>query len=198
MTATVAHSACMDAATLAVVLERCRCQHAEGWKELYDAHFDFVYRAARRLGLPDPEIEDVVHEVFLAAFRKLKQFQGGSLTAWLYRMCAFEVSKRHRRRRVAAALQIFKIWAHAAPPEASDQRVERLGARTAVHAIMARMSAQKREVLSMYELEGLSGKEIAVRLGCPEDTVWTRLHHARREFDSLRRKLGYGDSQEST
>jgi RNA polymerase sigma-70 factor (ECF subfamily) len=187
----------MDPTTLTAALAQCRAHDHAGWKALYDAHFDFVYRAAQRLGLPEAEIEDVVHEVFLAAFKKLEHFQEGSFAAWLYRICAFEVSKRHRRRRLTQALQVFKVWVHGPPPETADRIRERVSAQSAVQNIMAQMSAKKREVLAMYELEGLSGKEIATRLGCPEDTVWTRLYHARMQFDRLRRKLGYAEAQES-
>ena len=61
--------------------------------------------------------------------------------------------------------------------------------------IFARMSPRKREVLALYELEGLSGPEIAERVGCPLPTVWTRLHHARRDFQKLSRKLGYAEDE---
>ena len=52
------------------------------------------------------------------------------------------------------------------------------------------MAPRKREVLMMFELEGLPAREIGERLGCPENTVFTRLHHARREFKAIARKLG--------
>ncbi len=44
------------------------------------------------------------------------------------------------------------------------------------------MSEKKRTVLVLFELEGLSGEEIAATVGAPLKTVWTRLHAARREF----------------
>jgi RNA polymerase sigma-70 factor (ECF subfamily) len=52
------------------------------------------------------------------------------------------------------------------------------------------MAAKKREVLALYEIDGLSGDEIAERLGCPPATVRTRLYHARREFLRLARRHG--------
>ena len=53
--------------------------------------------------------------------------------------------------------------------------------------ILARMAPKKREVLVLFEIEGLSGEAIAERVGCPLDTVWSRLYHARREFARLAR-----------
>jgi DNA-directed RNA polymerase specialized sigma24 family protein len=42
----------------------------------------------------------------------------------------------------------------------------------------------------LYELEGLTGPEIAQALGCPLKTVWTRLHHARKEFEKAVKRHG--------
>jgi RNA polymerase sigma-70 factor (ECF subfamily) len=45
-----------------------------------------------------------------------------------------------------------------------------------------RVSPKKRVVYLMHEVEGLSGQEIALALEIPVATVWTRLHHARKEL----------------
>ena len=59
-----------------------------------------------------------------------------------------------------------------------------------MEGVLERMSPKKREVFALFELEGLSGEEIAARIGVPVNTVWTRLHHARREFIKIGRRLG--------
>jgi len=88
------------------------------------------------------------------------------------------------------------VWFGADSPETPERTATRASARSAVERIFARLSPKKREVLALYELEGLSGPEIALRLGCPLPTVWTRLHHARRDFHKLCGKLGYTDIEE--
>ena len=60
---------------------------------------------------------------------------------------------------------------------------------------MESMSPKKREVFALFELEGLSGDEIAERVDCPVDTVWTRLHHARKQFVKIARRFGYIDAE---
>jgi RNA polymerase sigma-70 factor (ECF subfamily) len=52
---------------------------------------------------------------------------------------------------------------------------------------LERLSEPKRIVLLLAETEGLSSDDIAAALHIPVGTVWTRLHHARRD---LRRLLG--------
>ena len=56
--------------------------------------------------------------------------------------------------------------------------------------VLQKMAPKKREVFALYELESLSGEEIAERVGCPVATVWTRLHHARKDFERIARKRG--------
>lgn len=171
------------------LLERCRSRDEAAWKELYDAHFDFVYRVARRLGTPASEAEDVVHDVFLVVHKKLDQFTEGRLTTWLYRITANVVSDRHRRRRVRDAFTEMAGWFGGDAPEDPERLAERSSATRAVERVLERMSPKKREVFALYELEQLSGEEIAERAGIPLNTVWTRLFHARKEFLALARKL---------
>jgi RNA polymerase sigma-70 factor (ECF subfamily) len=179
----------MPSAALTATLEGCRHRDELSWRALYDAHFEFIYRTARRLGIPDHELEDVVHDVFVVVWRKIDTFQYGRITTWLYRICANVVSDRHRRRRVVEAFERLQPWRRETMAT-QERSVEQAETRQAVAAVMARMSRKKREVLALFELEGLSGAEIAERVGCPVETVWTRRHHARRDFTRLSHKMG--------
>jgi RNA polymerase sigma-70 factor (ECF subfamily) len=171
------------------MVERCRARDESAWKELYDAHFDFVLRVARRLGTPEGEAEDVVHDVFVVVHKKLDHFEGGKLTTWLYRITANVVSDRHRKRRVRRAFESLKVWIGGEASESPERAVERASAARAVERVLERKHPKKREVFALFELEGLSGDEIAERVGCPLNTVWTRLYHARKQFLEVARRL---------
>jgi RNA polymerase sigma-70 factor, ECF subfamily len=158
---------------------------------LYEAHFDFVFRTCRRLGLGNADAEDAAQEVFLVASRKLGAFREGKFTTWLFRIAANVVSSRHRKRRVREAL--FTLWVKPDEPEPQsgpDKDYDRTEASVRVRQVLSRMAPKKREVFALFELEGLSGEEIAERVGCPIDTVWTRLFHARKEFEKIARQRG--------
>jgi RNA polymerase sigma-70 factor (ECF subfamily) len=178
----------LDAASI----ERCRAGDEAAWKELFDAHFDFVRGTARRLGTPEPELDDVCQEAFLVVFQRAQDFTHGRFTTWLYRIVANVVSYRHRRRRFRRAL--LRLLGRELTGEASagrpDAEMQRREEARMVGSILERMSPKKREVLALYELEGLDGNEIAERVGCPPETVRTRLHHARKEFQRLARNTG--------
>ena len=67
------------------------------FEEVYAQHFDFVWRTARRLGVGDLHVDDVVQDVFVVVHRKLAGFEGrSSLKTWLYAITRRVVSD-HRR-----------------------------------------------------------------------------------------------------
>ena len=174
------------------VLSRCRQGDTEAWRAFFASHFLFVRRIARRLGTAASDLDDVCQDVFIVAFRKIEAFGHGQVTTWLYRIVANVVSSYHRRRRVRAVFAQLGWGATAAPdPVLSPERLlETRQAERVVADILARMTPKKREVFSLFELEGLSGKEIAQFVGCPVETVFTRLFHARRDFVRLAQKKG--------
>ena len=172
------------------VLIRARQADPAAWRALYEAHFDFVVGVSRKLGTPAEEIEDVVQEVFVVVFRKLASFQRGRFTTWIYRICANIVSDRHRRRRRRRALDVLRTWIGSRPEATPEEHAEASSAQRAVRRVLEEMSAKKREVFALYEIDGLSSDEIAERVGCPAATVRTRLFHARQEFVRIAHRHG--------
>jgi RNA polymerase sigma-70 factor (ECF subfamily) len=180
------------ASTDAEVLAQCRQGDERAWRRLYAAHFDFVYRTAWRLGADADEVEDICQEVFVVAFRKLSSFVEGRFTTWLYRVVANLVAYRHRQRRFRETMRALwgrqAVVLHDAGP---DRVVEGMQDKAVVDAALRRMSARKREVLVLFELEGLPGEQVAELVGCRLETVWSRLHYARRDFTRILSRMGY-------
>ncbi len=172
------------------LIGRCRARDESAWRQLYEEHFDFVYRVARRLGTPPDEIDDVVQEVFIVVHENLERFEEGRFTTWLYRICANISTDRHRRRRVRRAFQQLKLWIGGVLGDSPESDAVRSSAERDVERVFARMAPKKREVLALYELETLGIDEIAERIGCSAGTVKSRLHHARKEFVDIARRLG--------
>jgi RNA polymerase sigma-70 factor, ECF subfamily len=116
---------------------------------------------------------DAVQETFIRAYEHL---QGGKSvnTQWLYKVArsrAIDEIRRHRR-------------------ESSDtDAFNDLGVPASdlidLNAAFAALSPDDRAVLALSALEGLSGDEIAIRLGIRSGAVRTRLHRARERFRRL-------------
>lgn len=169
---------------------RCREGDAAAWKRLYDQHFDFAWRAARRLGVPEAEVEDTVHEAFEVAFRKLDDFGSGQFSTWLYRIVANLASGRLKRRRVRDFFH--SLWATGDEPQGPslEGTVAARRALGQVEQVLRQLSTEKREVFALHELEGLTHEEISRLTGVKAETVRTRLFYAKKDFERLARKRG--------
>jgi RNA polymerase sigma-70 factor (ECF subfamily) len=155
---------------------------------IYQAWFHDVSRWTRALGGLDADVADLAQEVFLVVRRKLPTFRGENLGGWLYGITARTVRDRRRRAwfrhlvRGRVALPLEELPATGpGPAEALDaqDRLRRL------QTLLARLSEKRRSVFVLFEIEGYSGEEIAALQGIPVGTVWTRLHHARRDVATL-------------
>lgn len=156
------------------------------FEPLYAAYFHHVTRWARAFGCPAADIDDVAQETFLVVRRRLDQFQGGNAAGWLYRITQ-HVTRGHRRR--AWLRRVLQQRPELSLPEACEagpvEALEQREARRQMQAVLARMTERRRTTFFLFEIEGYSGEEIAQLEGVAVNTIYTRLHHARREFMAL-------------
>jgi RNA polymerase sigma-70 factor (ECF subfamily) len=157
------------------------------FEEVYSKWFHEVSRWARAFGGLDADLDDLTQEVFLVVRRKLSQFDGKNLSGWLYRIAQRTVRDYRRR-------AWFRSLLRSKPEKLSDREsggrdpaeaFERREAERLISSILDQMNESRRTAFILFEIEGYSGEEIAELEGVPVNTVWTRLHHARKEFATL-------------
>ena len=156
------------------------------FEALYATYFHHVTRWVRALGCPASDIDDLAQEVFLVARKRLSQFEGGNSAGWLYRI-AQNVTRAHRRKvwlrrllQLRPELQ-SEEGAGPTPVQAYEQRE----ARRQMQRILSQMTERRRSAFFLFEVEGYSCEEIAQLEGVAVNTIYTRLHHARRDFMAL-------------
>lgn len=154
---------------------------------VYRAHAPTVARWAAKLAGPGTDVEDLVHDVFLVVRRRLPEFRGDAkLTTWLYRITervALQGRRKDRFRRWFARNRQLEIEASLAPARLTPvDDLERRQSREACYRILDRIPDKYRTVLILFELEHLSGEEIAALTGSKLATVWVHLHRARARF----------------
>ena len=162
---------------------------------LFRDHAGDVFRFVRhQLGpaAEDSDVEDLTQRVFIAAGRGLSKFRGDSRpSTWLYRIASRIVLKHlesHRRHRAllerveAAALTLEPVMS-------AEERLVRQEELRLVWRCLMTIKPSKRMVLLLHRVDGRSGKEIADILQIKEATVWTRLHHARKELGQALERL---------
>jgi RNA polymerase sigma-70 factor (ECF subfamily) len=154
------------------------------FREIYEAHFGFVWRALRSMGVREAEVPDALQEVFLVVHQKLGEFEGrAKITTWLFGIAMRVASTRRRsahvRREVLGGDVLLEI-----PSDGADaaEEVERRQALAMFESILDRLPIEQRVVFTLFEVEGLSGEEIAELLDIPRGTVHSRLRLARAAF----------------
>jgi len=176
------------------LIERCRAHERV-------AHDEFYHRFRRQVAgnlyrvLGDRgDLDDLVQEVFVIAFRGLERFRGDArLSTWIYRICVNVALGRIRsRKRRPPPIGVVDLDATTnvdasltERPETPQQSLERRRDQETVYRALEQLAPKKRIVLYLHEIEGLDLKEIAYLVDSNPVTVRTRLFYARREFYKL-------------
>lgn len=165
-------------------------EHVRRFDAIFEAHYDFVWRTLRRLGVNDASVDDSAQEVFVVVAKRLGEIEIGFEKSFLFGT-ARRVAAAARRQTKAQAEPISersldKREADAPSPE------EALGTRRAQEMlveILDTMDEDVREAFILFELEGLSKTEVAAMLAIPEGTAASRLRRGREHFLAQAQRL---------
>ncbi len=147
--------------------------------EIFEQHYDFVWRSLAHLGVPRAAVDDAAQDVFIVVHRRIRDYQRAMpIRSWLYGI-ARRVAYRYRTQ----AAKNGRVRAVSAPElPAPDDVVATREAADLVSTFLAEQPPEQREVFVLAELEGLSGPEIAAAIGIKLNTVYSRLRLSRRQF----------------
>ncbi len=148
-----------------------------------------MFRALRRLGIAESELEDVVQEVFVVVHNKLEQYDANrcSVKTWVY-----GITRRVAANRRRTALRIAKTEANAPPPApaTSPESVARHSEATRlVGTFLERLPEPQRAVFELMEIEGMPAQDVAALVGTNRNTVYSRLRRARTAFEAFVERL---------
>jgi RNA polymerase sigma-70 factor (ECF subfamily) len=182
--------AALGPADEAELIARCKADERAAHDELYYRFRRQVAGNLYRVLGDRSDLDDLVQEVFVIAFRGLERFRGDArLSTWLYRICVnVALGKIRTRKRRPAAIGVADLDTTSADPslterpETPERTLERRQEQERVYKALERLAPKKRIVLYLHEIEGLDLKEIAYLVDSNPVTVRTRLFYARREF----------------
>ena len=172
-------------------LDRLRAGETAAFEELVITYQHRVFGVAVRMLGNAAEAQEVAQEAFLRAHRALADFRGDAkLSTWLYaitsRLCLNRLAKGERRLRRQGEETLLRL----AGGERPDVAVERGELEAALQRAIAELPEERRIVVVLRDLEGLSYEEIAEVLDLELGTVRSRLHRARADLkDKLERFL---------
>ena len=159
---------------------------SDRFTELVERSEPGLRRLLRRVCGRPADVNDLVQETYLRAWRGFGRFRGESRpTTWITRI-ALNVSRNwERSRRATVPLSEVAESVPGPGPVVSEAAV-----RDAYERALARLSPEQRSVFVLHEAEGLSYPELADALGCPVGTVMSRLHRARaRLLEELGKRM---------
>lgn len=180
----------LDPADEADLITRCRNHDRVAQDELYHRFRRQVAGNLYRVIGDRTDLDDLVQEVFVIAFKGLDRFRGDArLSTWIYRICVNVALGRIRtRKRRPTAIGVADLDTAAIDPslterpETPERSMQRRQDQERVHRALETLAPKKRMVLYLHEIEGLDLKEIAYLVDSNPVTVRTRLFYARREF----------------
>jgi RNA polymerase sigma-70 factor (ECF subfamily) len=173
-----------------LLLERIAGKDRAAFQELYQRYyqrlFGYVFKVTRR-----PEVvEEAVNDTLFAVWQGAGSFRGGSRpSTWIlgiaHRQALKSLSRQKRVDRDAEPRPGAELPGHA-PVE---EQPESLAVRRELHSVLgralARLPNEQRAVVELTYYHDCSYAEIASVLGCPVNTVKTRMFHARRRLRTL-------------
>jgi RNA polymerase sigma-70 factor (ECF subfamily) len=161
-------------------VDAARRGDAAAQASLFENHKQRVAHHVLRMTGDPGAVDDLVQEVFIAAFRRLPDFRGDAqLDTWLYRITVNKVrnwwdSGRRRKARERSAAAVSEAVAGDEP----QQQVEAEEKLARLYDALGSLPAKFREAFVARALEGLSLEDASARLGVPVSTVSYRARRA--------------------
>jgi len=169
---------------------------AASFEPLVQKYSPRVFATARRYARRESEVEDIVQEVWLKAFDKLKSFRGEApFEHWLMRLAVrtcYDFLRAHQRNRESSFSDLTEpetdwLERFVTQPEAASENAA--AARLLVERVLERLSAPARLVITLLEIEDRSVKEIARLTGWSVPLVKVRAFRARAEMRKILAKM---------
>ncbi|MBN2206512.1 MAG: sigma-70 family RNA polymerase sigma factor [Candidatus Aminicenantes bacterium] len=175
----------MDGTQDETLVVRARAGETDAFAELARLHRERVYAVVFGLVRNHADADDLAQETFMAAYRAIGRFRGGSsFSTWLYRI-AVNLTMNHlkKRKREKGRSELLENT----PPSAEARAAASPEVRAQTDEISGKIAAALAEIPIPFQAafqlvvnQGLSHARAAEVLGCSESTVSWRMHKARK------------------
>jgi len=157
------------------LLARIGTRDERALERMYAVYYPRLGRFLWRLGLKPDEVEEAINDVFLIVWQKAASFEGASSpSTWIMGIAYNKALKRMKRWRPTSPLASVVLVG-----------AESTGIGDEVAAAVRKLPAKQRAVVVLTFEFGYSYREISQVLGCPENTVKTRMFGAKRALKAL-------------
>lgn len=178
------------------IIESALKGNQQAYAQLYDYYAAGIYRLCYSLVLNKQDAEDVLQESFVYAFKNLQRYDKtkAAFKTWLYTITVSRCRNTYRRKRFTL-VDISQImhWQLPAPksetPEAAIARRESIDA---IQGALLKLSSILREAIVLRYGHGLTYREMAEVIGCPQKTAESRVRLAHDKLKDVLHPVGRG------
>lgn len=181
-------------------IEQALAGDQHGYAKLYDQYAAGLYRLCYGLLLNQQDAEDVTQEAFVYAFKNLKRYnpERASFKTWLYTIAVSRSRNVHRRKRpitldITSIMQLKTLAPDSEQPEA---HLAQKRAKEAIADALLKLSPRLREAVILRYGHGLTYREIADVMACPQKTAESRVRLAHERLRGLLQSEGQSLLQE--
>ena len=184
-----------DSANINSLVDRAVCGNFEAFDQIMVHYRERMYGVIYNMTLNHSDAADLTQETFVKAFRSISKFKKkSSFFTWLYRIgvnLTLTFLKRKRKRK------LFSFDHFLGNSEANDRNSEFTSKEVTsdkftllnelhekLNEALSKLSDKHRTIVVLYEIDGLSHKEISQIMKCTEGTVRSRLHYAKLQLQS--------------
>jgi RNA polymerase sigma-70 factor (ECF subfamily) len=163
------------------------------FRELYENHYEMIYRLAYRYSKSQQDAEDIMQDTFIKAFKGIKKFDfniSTNFSAWIYQIgyhCSMDYLRKRKKR---GADQTESLTDFYSEPESKDSSPEASAitsqTMTQVKNALDILSPKQRMIFDLRHLRHQALKEISSQLQCSQSTVKKQLQRA---VSKLRNRL---------
>lgn len=173
------------------LIKQAKAGQESAFRELVKELNPRLFRIARGVLSSSEEAEDAVQESYIKAFSQLEQFKGDArFVTWISRITLntslMMLRKYQHNERFDALAEIQQESAHeamvASPQKNPDRALESAQLGLILEDAISKLTPKLRLPFMLYELEGMSTREIAEQLDITTVTVKTRIFRARRQL----------------
>jgi len=159
------------------------------FQAIFNAESSYVWKTLKRLGVPDRDLEDIAHDVFMTVHRRFDDYDTTRpIRPWLFGISYRTASRyrdlaRNQREVMGDTVEVVDET-----PTAEEQLVAHQARQLLTKALDA-VDFDQRAAFVMHDIDGYSVPEIATALSIPLNTVYSRLRLARERIKGSLQRL---------
>lgn len=163
------------------LIERLRLGDLDAFEAFYKAYRPKLRGFIRNIVPNEEAVDEVFDDVMMVVWNKIADFEGRSkLSTWVFSI-AYRRALKERGKKVEV-----EYTDEVAEPEIvegeAERAVEAQRAKDRIKAALMKLPSDQGTVVRLAYFEGLTYRDIGAIMECPQDTVKTRMFHARRKL----------------